>query len=48
MVAPDTQVQFVSFLDKYDIKHELIIENVERYRIEHLHKVSVKKVSKKI
>lgn len=31
MVAPDTQTQFVSFLEKNDIEHELIIENVERY-----------------
>lgn len=31
MVAPDTQTQFVSFLTKNDIKHELIIENVERF-----------------
>lgn len=34
MVAPDTQDRFVSFLDKHDIKNELIIENVERYRNE--------------
>lgn len=35
MVAPDTQARFVSFLEKHEIKHELIIENVERYRKEH-------------
>lgn len=35
MVAPDTQERFVTFLRKNHIEHELIIENVERYRKEH-------------
>ncbi len=34
MVAPDTQTRFISFLEKHDIEHELIIDNVERYRNE--------------
>lgn len=42
MVAPDTQDRFVSFLEKNDIEHELIIENVERYLSERSHKETVK------
>lgn len=35
MVAPDLQTRFAAFLTKHNIEHELIIENVERYRKEH-------------
>ncbi len=32
MAAPDVQGDFESFLNDNDIQHELIIDNVERYR----------------
>lgn len=47
MVAPDTQSRFVSFLEKHDIKHELIIEDVERYRNELLRRDTVVGATKK-